>query len=197
VLILALVILPVSGVQHTVKDGDTLQGIAKKYKGDVDEIVQYNELSEDMILAVGDVITVPGGEIEAPIYTTSSQVVKGSGGPTYLGYYIRPIIGGRKSQGLHGYNGIDLAAPSGTPIVASATGDVIVVRNGGWNGGYGTYAVIRHGNGTQTLYAHMSTTIVYSGQHVVQGQVIGYVGSTGRSTGSHLHIEVRGAANPF
>lgn len=192
-----LVILPVSGVQHTVEKGDTLKSIAKKYKGDFEEVLQFNGFSEDTVLAVGDVVTIPEGEIAVPVYTSSTQVVSGSGGPSYSGYYIRPIVGGRKSQGLHGYNGVDLAAPSGTPIVASATGDVIVVRNGGWNGGYGTYAVIRHGNGTQTLYSHMSTTIVYSGQHVVQGQVIGYVGSTGRSTGAHLHFEVRGAKNPF
>ncbi|MEX0652164.1 MAG: M23 family metallopeptidase [Candidatus Paceibacterota bacterium] len=192
-----LVILPVSGVQHIVEKGDTLQSIAKKYKGDFNEVLQYNDITENVILAVGDVITVPGGEVEAPVYKATTQVVTGSNSSSYSGYYMRPIVGGRKSQGIHGYNGVDLAAPSGTPILASATGDVIVVRNGGWNGGYGTYAVIRHGNGTQTLYSHMSTVIVYSGQRVVQGQVIGYVGSTGRSTGSHLHFEVRGAKNPF
>lgn len=192
-----LVILPVSGVQHTVKKGDTLKSIAKKYKGDFDEIVQYNELEDGATLAVGDVITVPGGEIATPVYSSSGTVVRGSGGPTYSGYYLRPITGGRKSQGLHGYNGVDIAAPYGTPILASASGTVIISRGSGWNGGYGTYIVMRHENGTQTLYSHNSKNIVYVGQYVVQGQVIGYVGSTGRSTGSHLHFEVRGAKNPF
>jgi len=192
-----LVILPVSGVQHTVKKGDTLKSIAKKYKGDFDEIIQYNELTEGTVLAVGDVITVPGGEIATPVYSSSETIVRGSGGPTYSGYYLRPITGGRKSQGLHGYNGIDIAAPIGTPILASASGEVIISRGSGWNGGYGVYVVIRHENSTQTLYAHNSQNIVYAGQYVVQGQVIGYVGSTGRSTGPHVHFEVRGASNPI
>ncbi|MFC1731432.1 peptidoglycan DD-metalloendopeptidase family protein [candidate division KSB1 bacterium] len=192
-----LVILPISGVQHTVKKGDTLKSIAKKYKGDFDEIVQYNEFAEGVVLAIGDVVTVPGGEIATPVYSSSGTVVRGSGGPTYSGYYLRPVVGGRKSQGLHGYNGIDIAAPVGTPVLASASGMVILSRGAGWNGGYGTYVVIRHENGTQTLYAHNSRNIVYTGQYVVQGQVVGYMGSTGRSTGSHLHFEVRGAKNPF
>ncbi len=192
-----LVILPITGVRHTITKGDTLRSIAKKYDGDVDEIIQYNGLSEDGTLSVGTVITIPGGRDATPTYSGTTQIVRGSGGPTYTGYYIKPVINGRRSQGLHGYNGVDLAAPVGTPILAAATGDVIVVRNGGWNGGYGTYVVIRHDNGTQTLYAHNSKNIVYAGQRVVQGQVIGYVGNTGRSTGPHLHFEVRGAKNPF
>jgi len=81
--------------------------------------------------------------------------------------------------------------------MASAAGEVIIAREGGYNGGYGSYVVVRHDNGTQTLYAHMSQVDAYSGQEVAQGQVIGYVGSTGRSTGPHLHFEIRGAKNPF
>lgn len=192
-----LVILPITGIQHTVEKGDTLKGIAKKYKGDVGDIIQYNGLSEDAPLAVGDTVTIPGGVGQTKTYSSAGKVVRGTGGPSYSGYYLRPVTNAVRSQGLHGYNGIDLAAPVGTPVLASATGDMIVVRKSGWNGGYGTYVVIRHDNGTQTLYSHMSSTIVYPGQHVVQGQVIGYVGNTGRSTGPHLHFEVRGARNPF
>lgn len=193
-----LVILPISGIQHTVKKGDTLKSIAKEYKGDFNEILEFNGLSADSVLAVGDTITIPDGEMSVPASYNgnTSRVVAGSGGPTYSGYYIKPV-GGKKSQGLHGYNGIDIAAPIGTPIVAAASGSVIISRDSGWNGGYGAYIVIRHENGTQTLYAHNSQNIVYSGDYVVQGQVIGYVGNTGRSTGPHLHFEVRGAANPF
>lgn len=192
-----LVILPISGVQHTVKKGDTLKSIAKEYKGDIDEILQFNGFSEDAPLAVGDIITIPDGVMETLTYSETGTVVKGTGGPTYSGYYLKPLTNGRKSQGLHGYNGIDLAAPMRTPILASASGTVIIVRSAGWNGGYGNYVVITHDNGTQTLYAHNSQNIVYQGQYVVQGQVIGYVGNTGRSTGPHLHFEVRGAKNPF
>jgi murein DD-endopeptidase MepM/ murein hydrolase activator NlpD len=74
---------------------------------------------------------------------------------------------------------------------------VTVARGYGWNGGYGQYVVVSHPNGTQTLYAHLSNVIVSQGTSVSQGQVIGYSGSSGRSTGAHLHFEVRGAKNPF
>ena len=74
---------------------------------------------------------------------------------------------------------------------------MIISREGGWNGGYGNYIVIKHGNGTQTLYAHNSRNVVKEGQTVTRGQLIGYVGSTGKSTGSHVHFEIRGAKNPF
>ena len=194
-----LVILPISGVKHTVAKGDTLKSIAKKYQADVDEILQYNGLPSDAKLAIGDEVIVPDGEILAPVYSASGAKakVRGASGPEYLGYYGRPVVGGRKSQGLHGYNGVDIAAPVGTPILAAAAGQVIVSRDYGWNGGYGNYVVIQHDNGTQTLYAHNSSNIVFVGQRVFQGQVVGYVGSTGKSTGAHLHFEVRGAKNPF
>lgn len=192
-----LIILPVSGIRHIVKAGDTLVKIAKLYKGDLDEIVQYNNLSADTVLSVGNVVIVPDGEAPAqPTVLVSNTKASGTSYPHYEGYYLRPVYG-TKSQGLHGYNGIDIAAPLGTPIFASASGVVIVSRASGWNGGYGVYAVIAHDNGTQTLYAHMSKDVVSVGQEVIQGQVIGYVGTTGRSTGTHLHFEVRGARNPF
>lgn len=192
-----LVILPVSGVRHTVGKGETLASIAKKYKGDIDEITDYNGLSAGNVLAVGDIVIIPDGEIAAPPATIKSSPLRGAGGPSIAGYYLNPIPGGRKTQGLHGYNGIDLGAPAGTPFYASASGIVIISRSSGWNGGYGVYIVISHGNGTQTLYAHNSRNIVSVGDYVSQGQVIGYVGSTGKSTGAHLHFEVRGARNPF
>lgn len=192
-----LIILPISGVRHTVAKGDTIQNIAKKYKADVNEIIQYNHLATDAVLAVGDVVIVPDGEIAATPAAGRPATLRGAGGPVYEGYYLRPIIGGKKTQGLHGYNGVDIATYLGAPILASAAGDVIISRDSGWNGGYGKYIVIAHDNGTQTLYAHNSQNIVAAGQHVTRGQIIGYVGSTGRSTGSHVHFEVRGARNPF
>ena len=74
---------------------------------------------------------------------------------------------------------------------------VVAISNGGYNGGYGNYVVVQHQNGTQTLYAHMSRVLTTMGATVAQGANIGLVGSTGKSTGNHLHFEVRGAANPF
>ncbi len=193
-----LVILPVTGVQHEVKKGETLASITKKYDGDLQEILNFNDLNENSQLAVGDVVIIPDGEMGSSSYsvTGGGQVARGANAPSYTGYYMKPVPG-RKSQGLHGYNAIDIAAPAGTPIVAAASGKVIISRNYGWNGGYGNYIVIKHDNGTQTLYSHNSENIVYIGQWVVQGQVIGYVGSTGRSTGPHVHFEIRGAKNPF
>ena len=193
-----LVILPVSGVQYEVKAGDTVQSVAKKFKGDAGEITTFNDLPPDGKLTAGQTIIIPDGEsyvVSSGVYSLNSY--RGGGGPSYEGYYMRPILGGRKTQGIHGYNGVDLASYCGAPIFASASGNVIVSRTYGWNGGYGLYLVINHANGTQTLYSHLKSIIVKSGWNVVQGQVIGHVGSTGNSTGCHVHFEVRGARNPW
>lgn len=195
-----LIILPITGIRYTVKNGDTLVSIAKKFKGDAQEIMEFNSLSGDGLLAVGDEIIIPDGQdgsYQPYVAGSPTVVLRGTGGPSYNGYYMRPISGGARSQGLHGYNAVDLATYCGAPIFASATGDVIIARDYGWNGGYGNYIVISHTNGTQTLYAHNNKNIVTAGWHVVQGQVIGYVGTTGKSTGCHVHFEVRGARNPF
>lgn len=191
-----LIILPISGVKYAVKSGDNLKSITSKYKGDIEEVLQYNNLKIDSVLVVGDTIIIPNGRIESTVSASGLAKTK-SAKPSYVGYYTRPIEGGRKSQGIHGYNGVDIAAPVGTPIYAAASGKVIVSKAYGWNGGYGIYSVIEHPNKTQTLYAHMVENASYLGQNVAQGQTIGYVGSTGRSTGPHLHFEVRGAKNPF
>lgn len=198
-----LVILPITGIRYTVEEGDTLKSIVKEHGGDITEVRNYNALTENAELAVGDVVIIPHGEVSAPApsasYTEPSAPARPTvtGAPTYAGYYMRPIRGGLRTQGLHGYNGVDLATNYGAEIYAAASGDVIISRQGGWNGGYGSYVVVRHDNGTQTLYAHNSQNIVSVGQHVVQGQVIGYIGTTGQSTGAHVHFEIRGATNPF
>lgn len=191
-----LIILPITGVRHTVVKGETLASIAKKYKGDLKEIANYNELATDAKLAVGDVIIIPDGII-APAPSVPSTPLRGTTGPALAGYYLWPVVGGIKTQGLHGYNGIDIGAPRGTNILASAAGTVIVARTAGWNGGYGNYVVVQHSNGTQTLYAHTSSILVSVGDQVNQGQPIATVGATGRATGAHLHFEVRGVRNPF
>ena len=193
-----LIVLPISGVQHKVLKGDTLATLAKKYNADLSEIAQFNDLSPNSLIAIGETIIIPDGVVAAPsISSGGKKFVRGSNGPSYDGYYLRPVLGGRKSQGLHGYNGVDLAAPNGSPLLAAASGKVIISKNYGWNGGYGNYIVISHSNGTQTLYAHLSKNLVFGGASVVRGQIIGNVGSTGKSTGSHVHFEVRGAKNPF
>ena len=202
-----LIILPVSGIEHTVAQGDTLKSLAKKFGGDPDEIASFNNLDSSSPLAVGSTIIIPGGELAAPTPTASTvrgvrgrtirePYLGGSGAPL-PGFFESPIPGAIITQGIHGWNAVDFGAARGTPIHAAADGVVIIARNGGWNGGYGNYVVITHTNGVQTLYAHMTHALATPGQSVVAGQVIGYVGSTGLSTGAHLHFEVRGAANPF
>ncbi len=199
-----LLILPVDGVIHTVKKGDTVKSIAKKYKVEPEDILSYNDLPAEGDLAVGDTLIVPEGEITpTPSSTTKKKTTTKKApsayrGPDLGGYFLRPVgTAGRKSQGLHGHNGIDIAAPAGTPIYAAASGRVILARSGGWNGGYGNYVIIQHSNGTKTLYAHMTSVYAQTGQTVSRGQAIGSVGNTGRSTGNHLHFEVYGAVNPF
>ena len=197
-----LVILPVSGVRHVVKNGDTLENIAKKYNANLDDILSYNDLSVGSTLKVGDEIIVPDGEIAASVVvpsgktigTAQSRALASAG----IGYYKNPAPSSVLTQGIHGYNAVDLGASCGSPIYASASGNVIIAKNdGGWNGGYGNYVVIAHPNGTQTLYAHASEVYARVGSYVSQGELIGLVGTTGHSTGCHVHFEVRGAKNPF
>lgn len=208
-----LVILPVTGIQYKVKKGDTLESITKAHKPKdeylateefLGEIISFNGLAIGEVLEVGSTLIIPEGEISLPPaakpnlksapQATTARIAQY---PIYQGYYMRPIIGGRRSRGIHGYNGVDLANTCGLPLLASAAGNVIVARNSGWNGGYGKYVVISHPNGTQTLYAHMQSITVSVGYRVIQGLQIGQIGTTGNSTGCHVHFEIRGAKNPF
>ncbi len=200
-----LVMLPVSGVKYTVKSGDTLEGIAKKFNANQQDIAEHNKIKNVSLLRIGDVLIIPDNElpsqreVKAPADTkplnkitqTASKLIS-----TISNYFIKPVEAATKTQGIHGKNGVDLADVEGTPIYAAATGTVLVSRIG-WNGGYGDYVVIEHPNGTQTLYAHNSENLVEEGDEVRQGEEIAHMGSTGKSTGSHVHFEVRGAKNPF
>ena len=200
-----LFILPVSGQEHTVTKGQTLQSIAKLYKVDVNDIIQNNNITEDAKLAIGDTLIIQNAEkseeSDKPIKNLSASIAKDKlyyeQYPTQnlAGYFINPVPGYRLSQGIHGKNGVDLAIAKGTPIRVAASGRVILARNG-YNGGFGNMVIVSHPNGTETLYAHQSKIATSAGADVSQGQVIGYVGSTGRSTGPHLHFEVHGARNP-
>ncbi|MSU74503.1 LysM peptidoglycan-binding domain-containing protein [Candidatus Kaiserbacteria bacterium] len=197
-----LIILPVSGVERTIVKGDTLKSLATKYSADAEEIAQYNGLDPADILEIGSTIIIPGGEIVAPAPrpqpSQNTPVMLGGGGSFIAGYYSSPVPGGRITQRIHGKNGADIGAARGTPIRAAANGVVIIARGSGtWNGGYGNYVVVTHDNGTQTLYSHLRSVTASPGQSVSSGQIIGYMGSTGKATGVHLHFEVRGAANPF
>ena len=191
-----LIILPVSGVKHTVLKGQTLKGVAKLYKVDISEIASYNDIEEDTKLVIGDELIIPGAELEvetiapkkkAPSYFADNSKATG-------GYYIKPIPC-RLTQNRHDKYAVDMSCGAGTPIKAAASGTVIFAKYG-WNGAFGNLIIIKHPNGTQTFYAHQSKFAVSQGDYVSQGQIIGYVGNTGRSTGPHLHFEVRGAKNP-
>ncbi|MBX4206377.1 M23 family metallopeptidase [Candidatus Parcubacteria bacterium] len=176
-----LAILPISGVRHTVKSGDTLASIAKKYGASQGDIIAYNGFAADAKLKVGDEIIIPDGEMTSGSSAPSAATKIASGLKEAVGYFIRPIVGGSKSQGIHGHNAVDLASPVGTPVMAAANGTVILSRTGGYNGGYGTYVVVAHNNGTQTVYAHMSDNYVAVGAEVSQGEMIGRIGMSKES----------------
>lgn len=196
-----LVILPIDGLTYEVKKDDTLASIAKKFKADAQGIANFNEISIKEALVVGAEIVIPNGVDNSRL--TTSSVASGSrvsgGNLVPSGTFIRPVRG-QKTQGPHGrgLRGIDFGAPTGTPVHAAATGKVIISRSG-YNGGFGNYIVVEHPElRSQTLYAHLHTRNVSAGEWVRQGQKIGSVGNTGRSTGPHLHFEVRGSyRNPF
>jgi LysM repeat protein len=190
----SLLILPISGVRHQIREGDTLESLAQKYNGDVERIRDFNDISDDSALVVGQFINIPDGEPEkSPAPRIAPRTASSPSG-----WLVRPIFGGFRSQGIHGFNAVDLAAPIGTPIVAAASGTVVTARaDGAWNGGYGNFVMIRHENGVKTLYSHFGAVLVGVGERVVQGQTLGFIGMTGRTTGPHVHFEVRGAKNPF
>ena len=200
-----LVILPVSGVSYKIKSGDTLSEISEKFHVSQAELTEFNDI-EDGKLSIGEVIIIPGGKLSAsvdikkPSNTSNSGKTPSNSGKnnTSSSSFTRPVVGGIRTQGIHGHNGVDIAASYGTPILSAGEGYVSLVRGGdGWNGGYGNYVVVTHEKGVQTLYAHMSDIKVTQGQRVSKGQRVGSMGSTGQSTGVHLHFEVRGAKNPF
>jgi murein DD-endopeptidase MepM/ murein hydrolase activator NlpD len=207
-----LTILPVTGIKYTVEKNDTVLDIAKRYHADVDEIYSYNDLDQNSKLFVGQSIIIPDAEIGSVVAVSTRPVVRALNGmivpedpvlvnvkglPSYSGYYSCPAVG-VLTQALHGRNAVDIAGPIGTPLRASADGAVTISKsNGTWNGGYGNFVVISHDNGTQTLYGHMQKTIVNAGENVSKGDIIGYIGISGLTTGPHVHFEVRGAKNPF
>ncbi len=186
------VILPLDGVYHEVAEGDTLESIAEKYEVEPEAIVncKYNHLeSSEAPLVTGTYLIVPGGEkpyVPKVVTTYTGSVPEGARG---TGQFQWPVLG-RLTQGYwYGHRAIDIGAATGSAVVASDGG---FVSFAGWTDvGYGYLIVIDHANGFATYYAHLSNFYVSTGQAVARGQVIGAVGSTGWSTGPHLHFEVR------
>jgi murein DD-endopeptidase MepM/ murein hydrolase activator NlpD len=121
--------------------------------------------------------------ISGPISIPSRAPIEGLTMTSNFGMRVHPVLGGMRA-----HKGIDLSSPVGTPIYATADG---VVGKAAWFGGYGLYVQLEHGNDLETRYGHMSRLNVAEGQHIHKGDVIGFVGTTGRSTGPHLHYEVR------
>ncbi|OGJ16287.1 MAG: hypothetical protein A2632_00080 [Candidatus Pacebacteria bacterium RIFCSPHIGHO2_01_FULL_46_16] len=194
-------ILPVDGVRHKVARGETIFSVGKKYSlegSEVQVIVDYpfNDFLNDETfeLATGQYLLVPNGikptVVAGARPSTTARLTPDAGSVTAFGSFVWPAAG-RITQGYSFYHkAIDIANSSGGSVLAADSG---VVTQAGWldGFGYGNRVIVDHGNGTQTLYAHLSTVQVQPGQRVNRGDVIGQMGSTGRSTGTHLHFEIR------
>ncbi len=184
----------VDGIIKKVIKGNTVKSLAKKYKIEEEEIRKYNELEEDSLIA-GSYIVLPGAEEEA----RTTYVAQNLGAISNIKYtesgkkLVWPTQG-KISQGFRrGHYAIDISNRNRPPIFTADSGKVIKASFG-WNGGYGNHIIVDHGNGMQTLYAHMQTLAVKVGDEVARGQIIGKMGNTGRvygATGIHLHFEVR------
>ena len=198
-----LEILPVDGVRHKVVRGDTIYSIGKKYGlsgSQVQMIVDYpfNEFLNDETfdLVAGQFLMVPEGELKPVVSIASTSrstfgtITPDAGTVSATGAFIWPASGGI-SQGYTFYHkAIDISNRAGGAILAADAGVVTVA---GWvdGYGYGNRVMLDHGNGFVTLYAHLSVVQVRVGQRVGRGDVLGQMGSTGRSTGTHLHFEIR------
>ncbi|MEA3295746.1 MAG: peptidoglycan DD-metalloendopeptidase family protein [Patescibacteria group bacterium] len=180
-----LAILPVTGVLHIVKSKDTLSDISAKYKINLDKIVDLNKIENEKIF-IGDILIIPNGKK----LSSSSYIAKI---PLINNYFVFPCIG-RITQELHWYNAVDIANKCGTPIYATANG---TIQKTGYINRGGNRVRIIHPNKVATYYGHLSKILVKPGEQVKQGQKIGIMGNTGRSTGCHLHYAVIGAKNPL
>ncbi len=206
-----LVILPTTGVLHTVQSGENLAAIAKKYDAKLEDILKQNSLSDPSSIKIGQKLIVPDGYIakrrpvvaqppveDEPVIAPPDGGQKPAAPATGTKRYIWPTVGTRITQYFGWrHTGIDIANKSLPPVYAAAAG---TVTYSGWLGAYGRLIIIDHGGGHRTYYAHLTQTYVAVGEKVAQGRVIGKMGSTGRSTGPHLHFEIRingGVVNPL
>lgn len=214
-----LKIPPTDGVYYQWQDGDTFESVAAEFEAEVGDILSWPGNRFDLTAPAVETeswIMIPGGQREfqqwiIPVMPRGAAGVSAGvygGGACPGGYdglygggaFIWPTINHTISGNDYwsGHLAIDIGAAPGEPISASDTGVIVFA---GWaSGGYGNAVAIDHGNGYQTLYAHLSSVNVTCGQSVVQGQTIGYGGSTGNSSGPHLHFEIRyqgGFVNPW
>ena len=189
---------PITGVIHIVVRGDTPTLIAQKYQASEDRIMSYNHIPKSGVLVVGDEIIVPEGKMQNSKSKTLPRAIQDAFAhlPDLKDFFKIPTPGFNWGK-IHGRNGVDVANQCGTSIYAAADGVVTSAMATGYNGGFGKYLKIAHQNGTETLYAHTSKLLVVSGQQVARGDQIALMGTTGRSTGCHLHFEVHGAKNPL
>lgn len=199
-----LKIPPVTGVVHKVVAGDNIYAIAKKYKTEAQKIVNFpfNDFADldNFTLTVGQTLYIPDGVIEEerPVYIPSKFVAQIQAGVKGTSNFIWPTSGSITQYPVWYHMAVDIANPGMPPVIASDTGTVIFADCLRW--GYGCHIIIDHGNGYQTLYGHLSSILISAGQNVSQGQQIGVMGSTGMSTGTHLHFEIRsggGLLNPL
>lgn len=197
-----LTILPVSGTVYTVKSGDTVGKIARKFGVEENSIFQYNSISSAGGLVIGKTIIIPGGKkISDTVVATKPATTKSNGAaavieklvkpgkaPASSGAMVWPTVGHRISQYYSWrHTGLDVANKIGTPLYAADAG---TVEYSGWSNGYGNNVLINHGGGKKTRYAHASKLYVKVGEKVARGEQIAAMGSTGWSTGSHIHFEV-------
>lgn len=196
-----LKILPVSGIEYTVKPGETISGIAKKYNVDPEDIMDYNNIESEELIFPGDVIIIPNGIKKAPPTPQRQEYLAGlqkddykkvdvpddyQGGSSGL-VWPMPAATRLSQKFWSGHRAIDVPCRD---CEVKAAGDGIV-ELAGWQKGYGNTIVINHGNGLKTRYAHAKQLLVSAGQSVKQRETIMISGSTGRSTGPHLHFEVK------
>jgi len=183
------------GVLHIAKPGDDLAKISARFGLDSELMAQVNGLSDSQPLEEGALIFLPGARPRVMLAARGEVVrrpIPKVHAPSSSSEWVWPITGGRyfSEFGWREYEfhrGLDIAVPNGTPAAAAHSG---VVTLAGWNGGYGYCVIIDHGGGIQTLYGHASTILVAVGQTVSAGEPVILVGSTGNSTGPHLHLEV-------
>ncbi len=190
-----LKIPPVTGVVHKVASGDNVYSIAKKYSTDAQKIVNFpfNDFADldTFSLTQGQILYVPDGVIEEekPKYIAQRTVTQIQAGVKGTSNFIWPASGAISQYPVWYHMAVDIENASAPPILAADTGTV--TYSGCLQWGYGCHIIVDHDNGYQSLYAHMSSLGVSAGEAVSQGQTIGRMGSTGRSTGTHLHFEVR------